>query len=309
MEKNFTDEELSIAKGVDLTDVAARFGYTVTRIGRCHTLKEMDSIRIYNRTSWFRWSNCTGGSQIDFLCKLQGMEVKEAVFWLLDFAGYSPSSPAPDKKALRHQAASKPKDKPTFALPDPAPDNQRLYAYLGGKRGIGTAVIDRFVNCGLIYESDVFHNVVFVGRDAGGAARFAHIRGTGSQPFKRDVAGSDKNYGFNITNNGNASLLVFESAIDLMSHLEIIGEGEANRLALGMLGDAPIGTFLREHPQIERIALCLDSDPPGRKAAARMADKYQSLGYHVTVNLPETGYKDYNAWLAAMKTPPSIGGR
>ena len=49
--------------------------------------------RIYNRTNWYRWSRqsekgSNGGSQIDFLRVFAGMDVKEAVFWLLDFAGY-----------------------------------------------------------------------------------------------------------------------------------------------------------------------------------------------------------------------------
>ena len=34
-----------------LSAVAASLGYTVKKIGRYHTLKEMDSIRIYNRTN------------------------------------------------------------------------------------------------------------------------------------------------------------------------------------------------------------------------------------------------------------------
>lgn len=90
----FTDEELAIAKSVDLTAVASSLGYTVKRIGNYHTLKEMDSIRIYNKSHWFRWSRQyekgeNGGSQIDFLKVFAGMEVKEAVFWLLDFIGYN----------------------------------------------------------------------------------------------------------------------------------------------------------------------------------------------------------------------------
>ena len=44
----FTEEELRIAKSVDLCAVASHLGYTVRRIGKYHTLKEMDSIRIYN---------------------------------------------------------------------------------------------------------------------------------------------------------------------------------------------------------------------------------------------------------------------
>lgn len=86
----FTSEELAIAKSADLCDVASALGYTVKRVGSYYTLKEMDSIRIYNRRSWFRWSRqydtegC-GGSQIDFLKTFAGLETKEAVFWLLDF--------------------------------------------------------------------------------------------------------------------------------------------------------------------------------------------------------------------------------
>lgn len=52
----FTEEELAIAKSVDLTAIASSLGFTVKRVGRYHTLKEMDSVRIYNRSHWFRWS-------------------------------------------------------------------------------------------------------------------------------------------------------------------------------------------------------------------------------------------------------------
>ena len=48
--RSFTAEELALAKSVDLTAVAASLGFTVKKVGRYHTLKEMDSIRIYNRT-------------------------------------------------------------------------------------------------------------------------------------------------------------------------------------------------------------------------------------------------------------------
>lgn len=81
---SFTKEELAIAKSVDLTAVVACLGYTVKRVGNYHTIKEMDSVRIYNRRSWFRWSREydrgeNGGSQIDFLRVFAGMEVKRVL--------------------------------------------------------------------------------------------------------------------------------------------------------------------------------------------------------------------------------------
>ena len=111
MDGRFTDEELAIAKSVDLCSVAESLGYTVKRIGKYHTLKEMDSIRIYNRSHWYRWSRQfdkgnNGGSQIDFLRVFCGMSVKEAVFWLLDFAGYRRIE-NPVKQPLVHQVSQK----------------------------------------------------------------------------------------------------------------------------------------------------------------------------------------------------------
>ena len=48
LEGRFTDEDLAIAKRVDLIAVAASLGYTVKRVGRYPTLKERDYIRINN---------------------------------------------------------------------------------------------------------------------------------------------------------------------------------------------------------------------------------------------------------------------
>lgn len=111
MEGRFTEEELAIAKSVDLCAVAESLGYTVKRIGKYHTLKEMDSIRIYDRSHWYRWSRQfdkgnNGGSQIDFLRVFGGMSVKEAVFWLLDFAGYRRIE-SMGKQPLVHQVTKK----------------------------------------------------------------------------------------------------------------------------------------------------------------------------------------------------------
>ncbi len=44
-----------------------RLGYTVTRIGRYYSTKEMDSLRIKNRRTWYRYSERVGGDAITFL--------------------------------------------------------------------------------------------------------------------------------------------------------------------------------------------------------------------------------------------------
>lgn len=314
----FTDEELAIAKSVDLCAVAESLGYTVKRIGKYHTLKEMDSIRIYNRSHWFRWSRQfdkgnNGGSQIDFLRVFCGMSVKDAVFWLLDFSGYRRIE-STVKKPLVHQVQKKPaEEKRSFVLPEPASDNSYLISYLNQDRGMRKEVIDWFLKAGLIYESRHYHNVVFKGNDKGGMTRFASMRGVfdkQGKPFKCDVTGNDKRYGFNVVNVNSTELVVFEAAIDLMSYVDIFNDFESNKLALGMLADAPLETFLEENPQIKSIRFCLDGDEPGRKASVELVKKYCELGYDVIDSPPPAGYKDYNEWLVAVKLkwwqkPPS----
>ena len=53
-----------------------------------------------------------------------------------------------------------------------------------------------------------------------------------SKPFKCDVTGNDKNYGFNVVNVNSTELVVFEAAIDLMSYVDIFTDYESNKLAL-----------------------------------------------------------------------------
>ena len=301
----FTEEELALAKTVDLTAVAAAMGYTVKRVGRYHTLKEMDSIRIYNRSHWFRWSQRyeskdNGGSQIDFLRVFGGMDVKEAVFWLLDFCGYSKGSYG-IQQPLQHQEVKAAEQEPKeFILPGKTYDNRYLYEYLQKERGISKEVIDFFVNRGLIYESQPYHNIVFLGNDKDGVTRFASMRGVfdkNGKRFKCDVEGNDKRYGFNVRNAGSKELIVFEAAIDLMSYVELTGDHASNLLALGMVADAPLETFLKENPQIEVIKFGLDNDGPGKKASAILIEKYHGLGYEVEDISPPDKYKDYNDWL------------
>lgn len=305
----FTEEELAIAKSVDLTAVASNLGYTVKRVGKYYTLKEMDSIRIYDKSHWFRWSRQyergnNGGSQIDFLRVFCDMDVKAAVFWLLDFAGYRGRLAEEKKPKLKHQVKVKTEEQKPFVLPVASHNNAYLYSYLKEKRGIREEVIDYFVSQSLIYESRHYHNIVFKGNDKSGVTRFASMRGVfdkDGNTFKCDVAGNDKNYGFNVVNDVSEELIVFEAAIDLMSYVDIFNDFDSNKLALGMLADAPIETFIKEHPQIIFIKFCLDQDEPGRKAAEELMKKYHSLGFEVEDSPPPEGYKDYNEWLVKSK--------
>lgn len=295
----FTDAEMEIARGTDLPDLLEHLGYQVMKIGRYHTTKEMDSLRIKNRRTWRRYSENTGGDAITFLQRFCSKSFPEAVEYLLNYHGRTRDSPArPHPKAMAEP------EKIPFALPQANTDHRRVFAYLQ-KRGIAPQVIRAFLSSGLLYEDAQHHNCVFVGRDASGEPRFASRRGTydlNGPGFKRDVAGSDKRVAFRLPSRPELDwVLVFEAPIDLMSYLTL-HRNTPNALALCGLYDGALQAYLADHPQIKRIELCLDADGPGREAARQFQDKYTAMGYAVTVEEPRSG-KDWNEYLQKRKTP------
>jgi len=263
----FTQNELIIAKEIDLCQVAGSLGYTVKRVGKCLTLKEMDSIRIYNRTHWFRWSRQydkgeNGGYQrIDSELKSRDLKSQVVINDLIEIKNH----------LVITQGINE--EKKEFALPLPSVDNSYLHSYLNQVRCIGKSLIDYFIRKDLIYESRDYHNVVFKGKDQDEITRFASMRGVfdrNGKSFKCDVAGNDKTYVFNVVNDGSGELIVFEAAIELMSYIDFCRDFETNKIALGMLADAPIETFITEHRQIHVIKLCLNKDEPGRWATVEI---------------------------------------
>ena len=292
----FTDTEMQIARETDLPDLLSHLGYQVKRVGRFHTTTEMDSLRIKDRRTWFRYSQNTGGDAITFLQQFCGKSFPEAVEYLLTFHGKARDAPIPQPKPISQ--------KQEFSLPPRNADDRRVFAYLR-KRGIAAQVIRQFMNSGLLYEDAEHHNCVFVGKNSAGQAKYAGLRGTydrDGKGFRGDVTGSDKNVGFAIPHDPTSDQVrVFEAPIDLMSYLTLHRE-PINAIALCGLYDGALETYLKDHPSIKRITLCLDADAPGRAAAQQLKDKYSASGYAVTVEEPRSG-KDWNEYLQKRNTP------
>lgn len=292
--RHYTGEEIALAKDTDMPELLSSPGYRVRRVGSYYTTAEMDSLRIRNRRTWFRYSESTGGDAIDFLRHFHNMSFSEAVGFLLEFNGFSGCPPLPPP---RPRAKPPPAEKPAFALPERNYDNQRARTYLLG-RGVAPGVIDRFIRDKLLYEDARRHDCVFVGYGRDGKAAFAARRSTDDgRPFKGDVRGSDKKTGFRLPC-GPAldEVCVFESPIDLMSWFSLRGPPVSNAIALCGLYDGPLGTYLEENSHLRRIVLCLDADGPGMAAAAKLQNKYAILNYQTAVRLPPSG-KDWNEYL------------
>ena len=203
----FTAEEIQIAKAVDLVDLAEQIGIPLKRKGRFYQAVGMDSVMIFNRSSWCRFSQGVGGSTIDFLEYFRNMDFVEAVKYLLEFAGYIRTETMqkfqPERQIGKIEETKQKKDIPKepFVLPSKSETSRRLYGYLIKQRKLSKQMIDFWVKKGILYESGTYHNLVFVGKDPEGIPRFASQRGTMDKygkPFKGDVTGNDKTYGVNL---------------------------------------------------------------------------------------------------------------
>ena len=197
------------------------------------------------------------------------------------------------------------KERPTksFSLPPRHADNRRVFSYLRG-RGIDPEIINHCIKHGLLYESEQYHNCVFVGFADDGPA-YAMQRGTlHGKRFVGEVTGSDKRYSFAVpmTPGDSPTLCVFESAIDALSYLTLLKQRgkdwrKANTLSLGGVGKKErqipptLSRYLKDAPHISRIVLCLDNDEPGREAAAVLKGL---LGGYEVIDRPPARGKDYN---------------
>ena len=200
----YTQEQIDRANAVSLEDFLRSQGEQLIKSGREYRWKAHDSLTVRGN-KWFRHSQSKGGYPIDFVMEFFGKSFPEAVQLLTDEAAEG----KPDTCA-----AALPGE---FHLPLHSRTADHAIQYLCSVRGLSKPLVETFLVSGDIYEDEKRHNVIFVGRDRNGTPRYAHVRGT-ADPFRQDIAGSDKSYGFGYEGSGN-QLFVFEAPIDLLSFI------------------------------------------------------------------------------------------
>ena len=285
---NYTQAQIDRANAVSLEDFLRTQGETLIKSGREYRWKEHDSLTVRGN-KWFRHSQSKGGYPIDFVMEFYGKSFPEAVQLLTGESGEGQS-----------EASTAP---PTaFHLPLHNRTADRAIQYLCESRGLNKTLVEAFLLSGDIYEDAKRHNVVFVGRDRSGTPRYAHVRGT-ADPFRQDIAGSDKSYPFRYEGNGN-QLFVFEAPIDLLSFICLYPQDWQSRsyLALGGVSGKALDRFLSERKDTRKVFLCLDSDTAGSEACTRLA---QSIPGEIAVIRLVPARKDWNDVLRQQGDIPS----
>lgn len=143
-------------------------------------------------------------------------------------------------------------------------DMRRTFAYLIKSRFISSSIVQNLVKNKCLYQ-DSKGNAIFTILDENKNIVGAELQGTLTEKrFKGISKNSNQNYGFNIQLGENPKhLLIFESAIDLLSFWTIYPNLETQRpcilLSLGGLKINPLLKFLNLLENVELI-ICTDND-------------------------------------------------
>jgi hypothetical protein len=295
--------------------------------GNIYCTREHDSLKISNG-KWYWFSRGIGGrSALDYLVKVKGIPFTEAVGMILGRAAEMPpvshirthyqNQPESfdEQNAINKTEAFdrwepsdqlKKEQKKELLLPKAVEGRpERVISYLVG-RGIDRPLIEACINHKLLYESEKYHNAVFVGYDREGVARYAAIRGTMGS-YKGEATGSDKRFSFSLCLLRQPPLVhVFESAIDLLSYATLehrAGRDWRGDALLSLAGvfkqkrekvvPVALAQFLSDHPSVKTVCLHLDNDEIGRSAAKGIIEGLSDRPYEV-VNQPPSRGKDVN---------------
>lgn len=296
-------EVVARAREMDLLTYLKNYepGELVHVSGSTYCTREHDSLKISNG-KWCWFSRGIGGkSALDYLIKVKELPFMEAVERITGYTAAQASRMEP--------VQNKPPPK-MLLLPQASPNADRVVRYLSG-RGIDRELINFCLSTGRLYESaGGYHNAVFVGHDRYGKARYANLRGLGSD-FKGEAGGSDKRFSFHIPSKGSDTLQLFESAIDLLSFatlrkmhgldwrkdhlLSLAGVYQPKEKIEESAVPLALTQYLREHPEIRTIVLRLDNDKAGRMAAKALMTVLPKE-YTTAARFPPSG-KDYNDYL------------
>lgn len=301
---NCSKEELAEARKMDLFTYLQNYEPNeLVRISKdTYTTKTHDSIRI-NNGLWYRFAKGYGGrSAIDYLIKVNGYSLPEAVKKVLNKINFAPP---------KYKEYSEKKINKEILIPEKASNNLKVIEYLMN-RGIDESIINYCIINNLLYQEKTTDNVVFLGYDEHQNIKYAGCRATNETRIMRDAKGSSKEYSFRLLSNSNCNLVhLFESSIDLLSYATLMQNSGYNWKSQNLIAlsgvyqtrvniedsKIPIAVdkFLKQHSNITEIILHFDNDMAGRSATK--AIEYLLKDKYKIKNSPAPYGKDINDYL------------
>ena len=184
-------------------------------------------------------------------------------------------------------------------------DCKRVLAYLSGTRGLDYNMVAELVKKGMIAQESKTGNALFKAFNEQGKLVGAEKTGTSTvKRFKGIAAGSSGEYGFEVVRGAGEKAYFFESAIDLLSYLQLHSNELDNARLVSMTGVKPTiveNTMQRCGIKPENVYICSDNDEAGNKFAESLKEKYPEMNRLI----PESG-KDWNDHLRGIGTEEEI---
>lgn len=292
---------IELARSQDVFDILQRTGEPLVKKDGQWRSVEHDSLVVTPDKGYYWFSRSEGSrSPIDYFANVHGMSFQEAVKTVLDAINRGITY---TQQPVQEQRPAK---NPRFRPLPRAKSNLDAYNYLTQERGLDAQLVRGLMKKGIIYQTDKYKNVTFVGTDFDGVvvSQFARCydEDSGASKFRRfDAWGSSKAYRFRIENPTCPRCNVFESEIDLLSYLSLRPETERteNYISLGGVSPKALYTYLQHRPDTTQINICTDNDKAGEKFAKAMQMR---LGdeYEVSREAASIG-KDWNETLVRLR--------
>lgn len=314
----YTKEQYEAARyNSNALEYAKSQGYELVRQGAYYTMKEHDSMVFTPQGTWFWNSRGVHGTALEFQMYYENKTLTEAVLTLAGERELTRPAERPQPAPAAPAATPPEPVKTDLWMPKRSETFKELFRYLCVERGLEGDVVKEMIRQNRLYQSTFktpsgkfLNNAVFVYKDPDGKTVGAYQRGVkdyeGQQPFKRDVSGSDKRWGWMLAGQGNPTqVAVFEGAIDAASDASLTAMKGGNwknidRLSLEGLSYQPLQNYLQTHPNVRNVTLMLDGDESGRRAAGEIAQKLRAQGYTVEDKEPPFG-KDWNEVLKDLR--------
>ena len=271
-------------------------GFDLKKVGREYVWKDHDSLHIKDngpgeRGQWFRFRENKGGDNIGFLREYMDMSFIDAVEALtgehIDRT-YTPSRTY-ESKPVQQTARE-------LSLAE-ADNSRRVFAYLCKTRGLDYDMLSALVKKGTISQEEKTGNVLFKYFGTDGKVIGAEKVGTSTEhKFKGIATSSAGGHGFEVVRGTGEKAFFFESAIDMLSYLQMHDQELDNCRLVSMMGVKPnivLDTMLRHNISPENVFLCSDNDTAGNDFAQRLQEQYPDMKRVIT---PDT-YKDWNDML------------
>ena len=177
-------------------------------------------------------------------------------------------------------------------------NQKRSIAYLCKTRKVSYKLVSSLINQGLIYQEEKTNNIIFPMRNKEKEIVGIEYNGTMSDiKFKGIGKGSFYGYGYNIVFNTPKNIIFFESAIDLISFIDIRKRQNINiknMLLVSMAGLKlnVVKKMLEEYSIKNPPIFCVDNDNAGKNFIEKTKKAYPDLKYY----FPQKG-KDWNEYL------------